>query len=175
MGSHQVQARVFDLLDIELQVDFFKNIIMKCKKQNLSGLQAGSFMIGRFLAKPLSKIFWEAFSPAEIAFMLNEYVLYEKYLAVLQEVGETKLMRTHKQIISQNLKEIVLQNMTLYTFVPLIMTDTDWDEVECQVNRLNNSQDNTLYIARALSKPLDEIFDMSKPWIRDKVTELSKL
>ncbi|MCQ2306404.1 MAG: hypothetical protein MJ000_02420 [Bacteroidales bacterium] len=175
MGSHLEQSRVFEFLDSEKKVDFFKSIIHKCKKMNISGLDAGSFMLGRFIAKPLPKSFWETFTPDEIAFMLNEYVLYEKYLAVLQEVGETKLMRTHKQIISQNLKEIVLQNMTLYTFVPLIMTDTDWDEVECQVNRLNNSQDNTLYIARALSKPLDEIFDMSKPWIRDKVTELSKL
>jgi len=175
MGSHLEQSRVFEFLDCEKKVDFFKSIILKCKKLNLSGLDAGSFMLGRFIAKPLPKTFWETFTPDEIAFMLNEYVLYEKYLAVLQEVGETKLMRTHKQIISRNLKEIVLQNMTLYTFVPLVMTETNWDTVEIEVNKLNNRQDNTLYIVRSLSQPLDKIFEMTQPWVKSKVEELMKM
>lgn len=175
MGSHLEQSRVFEFLDCEKKVDFFKSIIQKCKKLNISGLDAGSFMLGRFIAKPLPKTFWETFTPDEIAFMLNEYVLYEKYLAVLQEVGETKLMRAHKQIISRNLKEIVLHNMTLYTFVPLINTETNWDAVEIEVNKLNNRQDNTLYIVRSLSKPVDEIFDLSQPWVRSKVEELATL
>lgn len=175
MGSHLEQSRVFEFLDSEKKVDFFKSIIHKCKKMNISGLDAGSFMLGRFVAKPLPKSFWETFTPEEIAFILNEYVLYEKYLAVLQEVGETKLMRAHKQIISQDLKEIELNNLTFDTFVPLIMTETNWEDVEIQLNCLNNRQENTLYIIRNLSKPISQIFDMEKPWVRDKVTELSQL
>jgi len=175
MGSHLEQSRVFEFLDSEKKVDFFKSIIHKCKKMNISGLDAGSFMLGRFVAKPLPKAFWETFTPEETAFILNEYVLYEKYLAVLQEVGETRLMRAHKRIISQDLKEIELNNLTFDTFIPLIMTETNWEEVEIQLNCLNNRQDNTLYIVRNLSKPIDQIFDMDKPWVREKVAVLSGL
>ena len=53
MGSHQDQSRVFDLLDMEKKINFFKQVISNCIKQNLSGLSAGSFMLGRFVAKPL--------------------------------------------------------------------------------------------------------------------------
>lgn len=172
MGSHQVQARVFDLLDIELQVDFFKNIIMKCKKQNLSGLQAGSFMIGRFLAKPLSKIFWEAFSPAEIAFMLNEYVLYEKYLTVLQEVGETKLTRAHSKIESSGLEEMEISNFDYYIFVPLMSLPINWEETATEVSRLNSTQNNTSFLVNKLSTPINKLFDIEKPWIRNKIEKL---
>lgn len=175
MGSHMEQSRVFEFLEIEKKVDFFKSIIQKCKKSRISGLDAGSFMLGRFLAKPLPRTFWETFTPDEIAFMLNEYVLYEKYLAVIQEVGETKLMRAHKQIISKDLQEIELKSITLYVFVPLKMTETNWKDVEYQANLLHNLQDNTLYIIRMLSKPLENIFDLSTRWIMDKVEELSKL
>lgn len=175
MGSHLEQSRVFEFLECEKKVDFFKSIIHKCKKMNISGLDAGSFMLGRFVAKPLPKAFWETFNAEEIAFILNEYVLYEKYLAVLQEVGETKLMRAHKQIISRDLQEIELNNITSDTFIPLMMTETNWDEVEIQANRLNNKQDNTLYIIRNLSKPIELAFDMSRPWVKKKVEELSRL
>jgi len=175
MGSHLEQSRVFDLLDGEKKVDFFKSIIQKCRKMNVSGLNAGSFMLGRFIAKPLPTVFWETFTPDEIAFMLNEYVLYEKYLAVLQEVGETKLMRTHKQIISKDLQQIELNNLTLYTFVPLMMTDTNWNEVETQVLKMSNKQDNTLYMVRSLSKNINEAFDMTLPWVQDKVLKLIEM
>ncbi|MBR6518732.1 MAG: hypothetical protein IKT63_03565, partial [Oscillospiraceae bacterium] len=39
----------------------------------------------------------------EIAYMLNEYILYEKYLQVLEEVGETKLTRAHSKIVSDGM------------------------------------------------------------------------
>ncbi len=175
MGSHNEQSKVFALLDNDKKIDFFKNIITKCVNNNLSGLEAGSFMIGRFLAKPLSKTFWEAFLPNEIAFMLNEYVLYEKYLSVLQEVGETKLTRTHSKIISEGFQELQISNFDYYTFVPLMISNAKWIEVEKYANTLNNKQDNTLLLIRTISKPMSYIFNMDQFWVRSKIEKLMEL
>ena len=166
---------MFDLLNEEKRVDFFKSIIAKCRKQNKYGLSAGSFMLGRFLAKPLPKTFWEPFYPNEIAFMLNEYVLYEKYLAVLQEVGEQKLVRTHSKIESTNLKEIELRNLVLYNFVPLMKVEPDWDSVKECAMQLNDLQDNTLFIINSLSQPIEKTFNMDIPYVRSKVEEMAEL
>ena len=132
-------------------------------------------MLGRFLAKPLPKTFWEPFYPNEIAFMLNEYVLYEKYLAVLQEVGEQKLVRTHSKIESTNLKEIELRNLVLYNFVPLMKVEPDWDSVKECAMQLNDLQDNTLFIINSLSQPIEKTFNMDIPYVRSKVEEMAEL
>lgn len=175
MGSHNEQSKVFALLDNDKKIDFFKNIIYRCINNNHSGLEAGSFMLGRFIAKPLAKSFWEALLPNEIAFLLNEYVLYEKYLSVLQEVGETKLTRTHSKIISEGLHDLQLSNFDYYTFVPLMISNVKWIEIERHANLLNNRQDNTLFLIRTLSKPMSYIFNMDQFWVRNKVEKLMEL
>lgn len=172
MGSHNEQSRVFNLLDIDKKIDFFKNIIIKCENEKLSGLEAGSFMLGRFLAKPLPKAFWNAFLPNEIAFMLNEYVLYEKYLTVLQEVGETKLTRTSSKIISEGLHSLEVKNFDYYTFIPLMSLKIVWNDVNRYVNLLNNKQDNTLVFIDTISKPISDVFNMDQFWVRSKVEKL---
>jgi hypothetical protein len=175
MGSHNEQSRVFNLLDIDKKIDFFKNIIVKCEIEKLSGLEAGSFMLGRFLAKPLPKAFWEAFLPNELAFMLNEYVLYEKYLSVLQEVGETKLTRTSSKIISEGMHQLEVKNFDYYTFVTLMSVGVKWNEVMCFVNNLNNKQENTLLFIDTISKPMAEIFNMEQMWVKEKISRILEL
>lgn len=175
MGSHNEQSRVFNLLDIDKKIDFFKKITIKCINERLSGLEAGSFMLGRFLAKALPKAFWEAFQPNEIAFMLNEYVLYEKYLTVLQEVGETRLTRTSSKIISEGLHALEVRNFDYYTFIPLMNHKVNWNEVKRQVNILNNKQDNTLIFINTLEKPISDVFNMDQYWVRNKVENLINL
>lgn len=175
MGSHNEQSRVFNLLDIDKKIDFFKNIIVKCMKEKLSGLEAGSFMLGRFLAKPLPKSFWEAFLPNELAFMLNEYVLYEKYLSVLQEVGETKLTRTSSKIISEGMHQLEVNNFDYYTFVTLMSTGVRWNEVKEFVNNLNNKQESTLLLINTISKPMSEIFKMEQTWVTEKISRILEL
>ena len=88
MGSHQDQSRVFNLLDNGKKIEFFKNAVAVSTEEQLSGLTAGAFILGRFIAQPLPSTFWEAFDDKEIAFMLNEYVLYEKYIKVLMRLED---------------------------------------------------------------------------------------
>ena len=168
MGSHQDQSRVFDLLDMEKKIDFFKQVINNCIKQNLSGLRAGSFMLGRFVAKPLPCRFWKDFTPTEIAYMLNEYILYEKYLQVLEEVGETKLTRAHSKIVSEGMHNFTVNTFNLYNFATLMHIGADWDAIKTECRKFDSVQENTLLLMQKLSAPIEEVFDLSEPWNRER-------
>ena len=168
MGSHQDQSRVFDLLDMEKKIDFFKQVINNCIKQNLSGLRAGSFMLGRFVAKPLPCRFWKDFTPTEIAYMLNEYILYEKYLQVLEEVGETKLTRAHSKIVSEGMHNFTVNTFNLYNFATLMYIGADWDAIKTECRKFDSVQENTLLLMQKLSAPVEEVFDLSEPWNRER-------
>ena len=173
MGDHQDQSRVFDLLDNDNKIDFFRQASEACLLDGLSGLQAGSFMLGRFVAKPLDINIWNKLSDKIVAFLLNEYVLYEKYLHVLEEVGEIKLARAHSKIETEGIDQMEIDNFDLYTFVPLLHSSHDWDQVACELEQIAH-QNNTHLLVEKLSKPIDELFDLSKPWNRARVEEILK-
>ena len=168
MGSHLDQSRVFDLLSSSRKADFFRRAYNACAPQGLSGLRAGSFMLGRFVAKPLPQALWQALSPQIVAFLLNEYVLYEKYLQVLEEVGEIKLARAHSRIETEGIDNMVISNFDLLNFVPLLYAGFDWQAISAALNNLDH-QENTHLLIEKLSHPIDQIFDMSLPWNRDRV------
>ena len=174
MGSHQDQSRVYELLEYDKKVDFYRKAISKCLINNISGLNAGSFMLGRFAAQPLPKQFWHSLKSLEVAFILNEYVLYEKYLQVLDEVGETKLTRVHTKITNDGF-DFSLIFFDMYNFVTLIISMPDWYAINNDLNILPCKQSNTLLLIKKLSCPIEEIFDLSKPWIKEKVDKLAEL
>ncbi len=173
MGDHQDQSRVFDLLNITNKIEFFKQSSEICLMNGLSGLKAGSFMLGRFVARPLSIKIWHSLSDTVVAFLLNEYVLYEKYLHVLEEVGEIKLARAHSRIETEGIDNMTISNFDLYTFVPLLYSSHDWSAVANALETIEH-QDNTHLIINKLSQPVEEIFDLSKPWTKARVEELLK-
>ena len=171
MGSHLDQSRVFDMLSSSRKADFFARAYNICAPQGLSGLRAGSFMLGRFVAKPLPQTLWRKLSPNEVAFLLNEYVLYEKYLQVLEEVGEIKLARAHSRIETEGIDNMVISNFDMYNFVPLLYAEFNWMEIAAALDKLDH-QENTHLLVEKLSRPISEIFDMSKPWIASHVESL---
>ena len=173
MGDHQDQSRVFDLLNTAHKVDFFQQSADACLKEGLSGLKAGSFMLGRFVARPLSTRIWNSLSDKVVAFLLNEYVLYEKYLHVLEEVGEIKLARAHSRIETDGIDNMTISNFDLYTFVPLIYSTHNWTAVANALEKMEH-QDNTHLLVDKLSQPVEKIFDMAKPWNKTRIEELLK-
>ena len=168
MGDHQDQSRVFDLLSESHKIDFFRQASDSCLTQGLSGLKAGSFMLGRFVSKPLPVKVWNSIPDSHVAFLLNEYVLYEKYLHVLEEVGEIKLARAHSRIETEGIDNMVIRNFDLYTFVPLLYACHDWGTIANELEHIEH-QDNTHLLIEHLSKPIDEIFDTSKPWVAERI------
>lgn len=166
MGSHQDQSRVFTLLNNGRKVHFFQQVAKICIAGNLTGLNAGSFMIGRFVSRPLPTSVWNRLNAQTVAFLLNEYVLYEKYLHVLQEVGEIRLARAHSRIATEGIDNMTIGNFDLRTFIPLKVATHDWQLVADELEKLEH-QDNTHLLVEKLSKPLDEVYPMSQTWVRD--------
>lgn len=173
MGDHQDQSRVFNLLSNSRKVDFFKRAEERCIHERLTGLKAGSFMLGRFVARPLPTNLWNLLSDRTVAFLLNEYVLYEKYLHVLEEVGEIKLARAHSRIETEGIDNMIINNFDLYNFIPLLDSTHDWANVSRQLEQIEH-QDNTHLLVEKLSYPINEIFDISKPWVAAEIEEKRK-
>ena len=173
MGDHNDQGRLFDLLSVGNKADLFRRLFVICLSRSISGLTAGSFMIGRFIARPLPRKMWNSLSNALVAFLLNEYVLYEKYQQVLQEVGEIKLARAHSRIETEGIDNMVVRNFDLNNFVPLLYSQHDWQQVAAELEKMEH-QDNTHLLIEKLSRPIEEIFDMSTPWKASIIQEILK-
>lgn len=173
MGDHLDQSRVFNLLSPNRKVHFFQKAADICIAQKLSGLKAGSFMLGRFVANPLPTSLWNQLSDRDVAFLLNEYVLYEKYLHVLEEVGEIKLARAHSRIETEGIDNMIINNFDLYNFVTLLDSTHDWNNIALQLEHIEH-QDNTHLLVEKLSQPIGNLFDLSKSWIAAEVEEKRK-
>ena len=173
MGDHQDQSRVFNLLSNDRKVDFFQRVSEACLTEGLNGLKAGAFMLGRFVARPLPTSIWNALSDRIVAFLLNEYVLYEKYLHVLEEVGEIRLARAHSKIETEGIDNMIINNFDLYNFITLLDSVHDWSDVTRQLESIDH-QDNTHLLVEKLSHPIDEIFDTTKPWVVYEIEERRK-
>ena len=173
MGDHNDQGRLFDLLDVSNKIELFRRLYTLCHKRNISGLTAGSFMIGRFVARPLPRRMWNSLSDTIVAFLMNEYVLYEKYQQVLQEVGEIKLARAHSRIETEGIDNMVVQNFDMNNFIPLLYSQHDWQQVAHELEQMEH-QDNTHLFIEKLSRPIEEIFDMSTPWKASIIQDILK-
>lgn len=174
MGDHLDQSRVFNLLSNDRKVDFFRRASEECIARGLSGLKAGAFMLGRFVARPLPTSIWNMITDRTVAFLLNEYVLYEKYLHVLEEVGEIRLARAHSRIETEGIENMTINNFDLYNFVTLLDSVHDWTNVSDALEQIEH-QDNTHLLVEKLSQPLDKIFDLSKSWVKAEIEEKRKL
>ena len=173
MGDHNDQGRLFDLLTVSNKIELFRHLFTLCRARNISGLTAGSFMIGRFVARPLPRRMWNSLSDTVVAFLMNEYVLYEKYQQVLQEVGEIKLARAHSRIETEGIDNMVVKNFDMNNFVPLLYSQHDWTQVAHELEQMEH-QDNTHLFIEMLSRPIDEIFDMSTPWKASIIEDILK-
>ena len=171
MGDHNDQSRLFDLLQVRNKIDFFQRAYAQCRQRGVFGLTAGSFMLGRFVAHPLPRKMWDSLSNAVVAFLLNEYVLYEKYQQVLQEVGEIKLARAHSRIETEGIDNMIVKNFNMDTFIPLLYSMHDWKQMAEELEKMEH-QDNTHLLVEKLSRPITEIYDMSIPWKETYVKNL---
>ena len=100
-------------------------------------------MLGRFVARPLPRKMWNSLSDAIVAFLMNEYVLYEKYQQVLQEVGEIKLARAHSRIETEGIDNMVVRNFDLTNFIPLLYSQHDWNRWPKNWKRWNTKTTRT--------------------------------
>ncbi len=172
LGSHQEQQAIFLLLNLENKIAFFKKIIPVCINKELRGYTAGSFMLGRFLTLMLPIKFWKSFSEDEILFMLNETVLFEKYIHILYEVGERNLSKARHKILQHGLKNIKLQNFNIKNFTTLKLTFKNWDKIS--KNKLAQYDTDLLILINRLKQTFGELYDYTKPWSFSKLEKICK-
>ncbi|MCF6240574.1 MAG: hypothetical protein L3J74_04420 [Bacteroidales bacterium] len=172
LGSHQEQQAIFLLLDLKNKITFFKKVIPVCINKKLKGYTAGSFMLGRFLTLMLPVKFWKVFSEDEILFMLNETVLFEKYIHILYEVGERNLSKARHKILKSGLQNIKIQNFNLKNFTSLKLAFKDWDKIT--ENKLAHYDSELLILINGLNQTFGELYDYTKPWSFSKLESICK-
>lgn len=168
LGSHMDQHKIYNLLTVDRKILFFKNMIQKCRKEKLEGFSAGAFMLGRFLCQMHPLQFWRAFDPAGIVFMLNEFILFEKYMQVLYEFGERHLSRTRNRILTDDLKTVSLSAMDHEAFITLKLSSPDWKGLELLIQ--GNCDTDTCLLVKLLRQPYGELYNYALPWSLEKLS-----
>jgi len=172
LGSHNEQHRFFELMTSEHRIQCYKELCKQCNEQHLSGYSAGSFMLGRFVSRPQTVHFWRALNPQEIAFILNEYILFEKYMQVLQDVGERQLYRVQNHIQRGGMRSVRITNGIVFLFVPIKLAHSSLTQIREQMS--TRAQPETLELLTQLEKPLDVLFDLTTPWGKNQLLEICK-
>lgn len=170
IGDHLAQSRVFDLLTLDRKIKFFRRALAKCSHEHLSGYEAGAFMLGRFLSNRYSVQFWKSFTPSEVALLINEWVLFEKYIQLLYDMGERKLLQARKKILEKGLDPLRLRAANVKSLITIKLAGIPLAETQLAIQDWNDPQAKR--VVELLQQPYSEFFDFQKPW---SVAELEKI
>jgi len=170
IGDHLGQGNVFDMLTLERKIRFFKGALAKCAREHISGYEAGAFMLGRFLSFRYPVAFWKRFSPSEIGQLVNEWVLFEKYMQVLHKVGERKVILARKQILKDGLDQLSLQPSNVQCFVTLKVSGIRLEEVKDCL--LEGSDRQSARVLELLQQPYSAFYNFDAVW---SVSQLEKI
>ncbi len=162
LGSHLEQARVYALLTPERRAAFQRAAVARCQDQGLSGFTAGSFMLGRFLALEHPVVFWRALQAAEIGFLLNEWVLFQKYMSVLNQVGERRINRARDRILVEGLEPITIRPADLRVFTTLKLAEPQLDAMAASLPSTVDPQARS--VVALIASPWNELYAYDKPW-----------
>lgn len=129
LGTHLINATAFELLTPDRKVRLFRMAVAESLRRTLSGYHAGAFVIGSLLDPRSPVAFWEYFQAHEIAFLINEWVLHQKYLDMLETIGEKRIARAREIILSGGLSELPQLAASVASFMPLKLSRIDLGEV----------------------------------------------
>jgi hypothetical protein len=172
LGTHQDRQRLYKFLSIDKKISFFKKAVSICIKNNLKGYNAGSFMLGRFLniVHPVS--FWKKLTYKEIVFLLNEYILFEKYMFALNFIGERKINKVRSSILTEGLQKININMANAKIFITLKMIIDDWDKPEAELS--DKYEPETKELLSLLKIKYGELYDYNSSWSFSKLAEICK-
>ncbi|HTS37313.1 MAG TPA: hypothetical protein VMH04_16670 [Candidatus Solibacter sp.] len=170
IGDHLGQCNVFEMLTLDRKIRFFKLALAKCSRAQISGYEAGAFMLGRFLCMRYPAVFWKAFSPAEIGLLVNEWVLFEKYMQVLQSVGERKVLMARKQILKGGLQHLSLHPGNVQSLISLKLSGMNLEEVRESLPGWSDVQ--SANVLELLQQPYRAFYNFNTVW---SVRQLEKI
>ncbi len=170
IGDHLVQSNVFEMLSLDRKIRFFKRVLEKCARERISGYEAGAFMLGRFLSLRYPVAFWKCFSPVEVGLLVNEWVLFEKYMQLLHKVGERKVLQARKTILKEGLDEISLHAGNVQSLMTLKLSRIALPEIRASLPEWTDPQ--TSRVLELLQQPYHVFYNFRLEW---SVSELNKL
>ncbi len=159
LGMHLINRTAFELLTDENMACLLKLASCLCLERRLSGYQAGAFVIGSLVSPEFPTGFWERFEPCEIAFLINEWVLHEKYEYVLTQLGEKHLRRAREVILSEGLGSLPNLPAMAARFMTLKLGDIDLEQVGAALPARADGQ--TAELVGLLRRPFGAFFDFS--------------
>ncbi len=162
LGSHNKQAEVYGYLSLDRRVNFFKMAVARCLKMGLTGLTAGSFMLGRFIQETHSISFWNRLSDREIGFLLNEWVQYRKYREVLLDVGEHRIARARKILVEGPDQDLNLGPVDGKAFMELKLSRKNLVNIASNLEEM--ACEETRFLCEMLQKPYSYFYDYRFPW-----------
>ncbi len=162
MGDHLKQNTVFNLLTLDRKIRFFKSALKKCMKEKRSGYSAGMFMLGRFICLPQPVTFWDSFNAQEASILLNEWLLFEKYMQILHDVGERKIRRAKEKILQEELSPLKLDSPRLKTLIPLKLSRIPLPDVKKVMPDWCDTQ--TLKAIDLLMQPYSNFYSYHLHW-----------
>ncbi|HEX7424301.1 MAG TPA: hypothetical protein VF311_10525, partial [Terriglobales bacterium] len=136
----------------------------------ISGYEAGAFMLGRFLSLRYPVAFWKCFSSAEVALLVNEWVLFEKYMQLLHNVGERKVLQARKKILKEGLDQLSLHTGNVRCLITVKLSGVPLEEV--RQNLPARSDPQSARVLELLQQPYKEFYNFGAEW---SVGELRKI
>ena len=170
IGDHLGQSNVFEMLTLDRKIRFFKGALAKCAGEHISGYEAGAFMLGRFLSLRYPVAFWKCFSSAEVALLVNEWVLFEKYMQLLHNVGERKVLQARKKILKEGLDQLALHTGNVRCLITVKLSGVPLEEV--RQNLPARSDPQSARVLELLQQPYKEFYNFGAEW---SVGELRKI
>jgi hypothetical protein len=162
LGMHLINLTAFTLLSSDRKVRLFRMASGVCLERRLSGYHAGAFVIGS-LVDPRSPVsFWEHLQAREIAFLINEWVLHQKYLDVLDVVGEKRVGLARDMILSGGLSALPKLAAAAVGFMPLKLSRADLDDVRRSIPSDGDPQ--CAEVIDLLLRPYGVLVDFSDPY-----------
>jgi hypothetical protein len=170
IGDHLGQSNVFEMLSLDRKIRFFKQALAKCFREHISGYEAGAFMLGRFLCLQYPVTFWRCFSPSEIGLLVNEWVLFEKYMQVLHKVGERRILLARKQILKGGLDQLSLHPGNVQPLITLKLSGVGLEEAKESLPEWSDPQSKR--VLELLQQPYRVFYDFNAVW---SVGQLEKI
>ena len=170
IGDHLGQSNVFEMLTLARKIRFFKLALAKCFQEEKSGYEAGAFMLGRFLCMRYPTAFWKAFTPVEIGLLVNEWVLFEKYMQLLHNVGERKVLMARKQILKGGLDQLSLHPGNVQSLITLKLSGVPLEAVRESLPAWTDPQ--CAKVLELLRQPYRAFYDFNAVWSLRQLKEL---
>lgn len=170
IGDHLGQSNVFEALTLDRKIRFFKLALAKCARQRISGYEAGAFMLGRFLCTRYPVAFWKCFTAAEVGMLVNEWVLFEKYMQLLHNVGERKVLLARKQILKDGLDQLSLHAGNVQSLITVKLSRIRLDEVRDALPDWSDPQ--AARVLEILQQPYGTFYDYKAAWSRGQLEKI---